>query len=102
MNATRNRQSVRYEVPNEGRQPIINYTIPAEELNMLLEQAEARGEQRGYERAKREEEPPINAKEAAKFLQVHLSTIKRWTSDGTIKHHKKGGNTYYYKSEIKP
>lgn len=103
MNKTRDRSRERiYEIPTEGRHQVINYSMPAAELNQLIEQAEARGERRGYEMAKREEEAPIDAKEAAVYLGVTLSTIKRWTSDRTIKHHKKGGRTYYYKSEIKP
>lgn len=86
---------------NNQQQVVYNY-MSAADLNTLIQAAEERGREQGYKEAKREEEKPINAKEAAKYLGVHLSTIKRWTSERTIPHHKKGGNTYYYKHELKP
>jgi excisionase family DNA binding protein len=87
--------------PMENQNLTFNY-MSAAEMDELLEKREQRGFQRGYEQAKREEERPIDAKEAAAYLGVTISTIRNWTSNKTIKHHKKGGRTYYYRSELKP
>jgi excisionase family DNA binding protein len=81
---------------------IIYNALTAADLDALLQAAEARGEKRGYERAKLEEEAPMTTREAATFMGVSQSTIRDWSSKGIIKMHKIGGNNYYYKHELKP
>lgn len=85
----------------EGTQ-ITYYALGKDDLSRMLLEAETRGEKRGYDQAMKELEKPVNAKEVAKWLGVHESTVRRWTSEGEISSHKIGGANMYYLSEILP
>lgn len=81
---------------------ITYHTLSPDALIKLLQDAESKGEKRGYEQAKKELEKPVNAKQLAEWLGVDPSTVRRWTAAGEIPSHKIGGENRYYFSEVLP
>jgi hypothetical protein len=49
-------------------------------------------------------ERPICAKEAAEFLNIHITTLSKWISSGVIPKkvvHYKGSRPYFFPSELR-
>jgi len=45
-------------------------------------------------------EKPMRAETIAEYFDISLQTLRDWTSDGRIPHHKLGKTVFYYVSEI--
>jgi excisionase family DNA binding protein len=76
-----------------------NY-MSAADLDALIKAAEERGEKRGYEKAKQEDEAPMKPKEAAELLGITPSTLRNYVSSGEIKAHKLGTRNRFYRREL--
>ena len=46
------------------------------------------------------EDIPLNAKQAADYLNISLPTLHKWKKEGSIPFHRKGGRIYFMRNEL--